>query len=144
MCVAVRGARLPCVGGDGGAAVTMMLSGTSLDWPSELVTVTYTVGTMPVKPGAGVKVKAPSARTSSAPTSVPVSGSTICVGPGPGGSGLDMPGKRIPEMTAVDPAGGTTCASRLPVTGSSWRVVVAFMGGTVRPAPVAMKGLEST
>jgi hypothetical protein len=35
--------------------LTVMVNGTSTDWPSELDTSTSTVGTGPVNPGAGVK-----------------------------------------------------------------------------------------
>lgn len=56
-------------------ALTLKLTGTAAVWPSVLTTAATSVGTGPVKPGAGLKVYVPSGCTSSVPVRAPVVGS---------------------------------------------------------------------
>ena len=97
-------------------ATTLMVTGTSLDWPSELVTVTYTVGTGPEYPGAGVNVKVPSVRTTRDPVTLPVMGSSTCTAPEPGAMGLVDPGSLKPVTLTMAPGGGTAPDRMLPLT----------------------------
>ena len=60
--------------------VTLMVSGASSTWPSELATTTVMGGTGPVKPGAGLNTYVPSGATVRVPVVTPVAGSTTGTG----------------------------------------------------------------
>lgn len=112
------------------SGLTFTLRGTSLDWPSELATITLMGGTGPTYPGEGVNVYRPSELISMVPVATPVAGSTTGTAPEPGVMRELQPGTMKPVTEAVVPAGATTAASALLVMAVPGGVVTAMGGAT--------------